>query len=1629
MLLHPAFVPLPSHFPCFHYLSRLDPPYPHFLTFVQEEVQLAQIIADAKQWEAKAKKSLQDLRKLSLPEAENLITAADGLPLRLDTRKILEAKVKDCRALAEEILSLVPARMGRSMAECQTLAALGAVLERAKEVQLQFPELDMLKAVITRTEGWISEAKVAVSETPDLRKLQSLLEEANTIPVNLSDTCEEIRGKVEQAHHWVEKVRKALPRKNKTRSNAGDAGKVDYSAARTLLSEGAGIRVDVKELDDIAGVLDTAETWLQRVREALEESTDEAGLQSLQALLCEADDIPVEMDEHKILAAEIEARRWGLRVQPRLDGSQVTVKTLEKLVAEAAGLRARLPIAAQDKKAWRLPQEIEARRRLQGAQSWLKIFRTCVNSNGLGLRKGVTVRKVLHLLQLAGDVPVDLSEQMRPLEEALAKAKRWLESSSEILKSCGIRSRTKFCLAEEKGDGEADTSVVDAASGESGQKSGQLCDNTADGRDNEELEDTGKKWDVDPNLDEDASSSAGEEGVCIFEGAKVHQEALTECVGEASEIGVELPEAESLKALLQRVQHWLDQLGVVCPKRTSKRRGMRLKVSVQEVRDLIDEGKAFPVDVSEEVEEITERLETTLKWQDEVQAELLDVAQEGLRESKAYKLKDVKDGRNGDRSDVPEVDEDDVFNESHENRVKRLETLLEQTSDVGIDSLEDDMISRHLKAHQWASNAIDLLEFVDPKANVTDICLAEIADVMNDGMELLYAEVADDDAACCASDCQQSSVASKGSLSAVDGDGALNTASPSLLSYSSKAGMACDERCTSAEAGDISAPDSDLLCAADVNSTKEGDQKGSVAAKTSTKEFEVYVTEQGEVKKRRLKQKMKKVLIQSHGKCDEVLMEMMVFWWDKTKILRQIWETSREWSKRATRLLSSGGEKVRLDVMEELLAETHSWDFEMELVNRVRAEVERGKNILSRATAALEGGETAKLELSALKSLITEGDKCKVYIEEIKALRKHLASGQRWIARCQKTRPEELDEMMVLAEEAKEIRVNLGEEYERVLHRIIRCCFCRQMVDGPLIRCTECGEKYHQRCFDIREADAVDWERRGWCCPRCLVRWHMRDALAKTMVIVSKWIAVPNATPLGPILPHGQPMMQTALYGMGGGGVGGVLDEHYARAVELTTGKVKAWMKRLLHAVMMCADRNAEEVRTLGTSKLVKGSVLVEVIRLAKGDLDVDKCADVKEVIWNLSVVFWGARLICQLRRRPSLVPLQALTAEMQSVGIHNEPLQVMLNNLIRRALEWIYKAKPILQQGWISGDQAVINVARLRELIQEKRNIPVRLLLERRLEAMLAEEVPEKRYCHCRGFYDGLFMVQCISCNEWFHGRCVQIRAEDLDRRTEYQCVNCSQLKSIPYPYPPYRAPDPESLLAEVDEEEEEAISDIILSGIGGGGGGGAEGMNLLDQDEEIFMADKGSLEGIFPCKKKLSSLDEASNHVDMYLLPLAPSMKRKKLGMGGAAESRRHLSGGAEGVSKKKQRPSPSSHGSKAGTGGGNGACASHTSKGNKLKAKRKGPSIDRNGRTLTGVDLDSLGTMGDLDKNPAPSSVGGASAVSVSSQESSKAVTSSKRGRVRKPHSRLQGDDFVFSGIAVSGSGGSGGLKKTG
>ena len=49
-----------------------------------------------------------------------------------------------------------------------------------------------------------------------------------------------------------------------------------------------------------------------------------------------------------------------------------------------------------------------------------------------------------------------------------------------------------------------------------------------------------------------------------------------------------------------------------------------------------------------------------------------------------------------------------------------------------------------------------------------------------------------------------------------------------------------------------------------------------------------------------------------------------------------------------------------------------------------------------------------------------------------------------------------------------------------------------------------------------------------------------------------------------------------------------------------------------------------------------------------------------------------------------------------------------------------------------------------------------------------------EKVYCTCRGPDDGSLMVQCDQCDEWYHGRCVEITPDEAADLGKYYCSAC---------------------------------------------------------------------------------------------------------------------------------------------------------------------------------------------------------------------------------------------------------------
>jgi hypothetical protein len=57
------------------------------------------------------------------------------------------------------------------------------------------------------------------------------------------------------------------------------------------------------------------------------------------------------------------------------------------------------------------------------------------------------------------------------------------------------------------------------------------------------------------------------------------------------------------------------------------------------------------------------------------------------------------------------------------------------------------------------------------------------------------------------------------------------------------------------------------------------------------------------------------------------------------------------------------------------------------------------------------------------------------------------------------------------------------------------------------------------------------------------------------------------------------------------------------------------------------------------------------------------------------------------------------------------------------------------------------------------------------------AGDTGEKLYCICRKPYvDGVFMIACDKCDDWFHGDCVSISSKDAKKMSSYTCAVCEQ-------------------------------------------------------------------------------------------------------------------------------------------------------------------------------------------------------------------------------------------------------------
>jgi hypothetical protein len=172
------------------------------------------------------------------------------------------------------------------------------------------------------------------------------------MPFDFTLELEILRDKRVQAKQWLERLKNSFPkaggsRVGSLRKNDGNneikdlpvnsGEKLALADMKLIVREGEELFDDetnrtaqVRELSKAQSVVEMAEEWLERVRDAITETIDDENedeataneqieaIEMLQELLSEADSMPVNMDECQVLRSHLLSLEWRTKARPIL---------------------------------------------------------------------------------------------------------------------------------------------------------------------------------------------------------------------------------------------------------------------------------------------------------------------------------------------------------------------------------------------------------------------------------------------------------------------------------------------------------------------------------------------------------------------------------------------------------------------------------------------------------------------------------------------------------------------------------------------------------------------------------------------------------------------------------------------------------------------------------------------------------------------------------------------------------------------------------------------------------------------------------------------------------------------------------------------------------------------------------------------------------------------------------------------------------------------------------------------------------------------------------------------------------------------------------------------------------------
>jgi hypothetical protein len=488
---------------------------------------------------------------------------------------------------------------------------------------------------------------------------------------------------------------------------------------------------------------------------------------------------------------------------------------------------------------------------------------------------------------------------------------------------------------------------------------------------------------------------------------------------------------------------------------------------------------------------------------------------------------------------------------------------------------------------------------------------------------------------------------------------------------------------------------------------------------------------------------------------------------------------SEKWAARVKTMLE--GDKASVAELRSIMKESASLALEhQELKKKLKAEVQRCSSWLTKARSALNGPQEKRLPLPAIKKLIADGDKVRGGAELLKQLKAEAKAATRWLSQVKKTGLQQgtatLAELKPLIPVALQIKVDLSEELKVLQAAVATICICRKAPSDFVITCSVCSEKYHGTCIEVRK-ESVERDPNvaaEYICILCRnkslnerAEIEMRDAFAR-------W------------LPYAEGFKPSA-----------------------TKGDNFSALAKVIHDALQLPHKD------IRTNFQVFGEVSsnIDALRLLPWPSGPDGEHQFKEaqiILQCLRILLWTGIFHWMFRGRPFVSVALRLLKEMPDMPIVDEEFHAALERITLKCTKWREDARALLRPPQGSAREKAMDVNKMKVLLQSTSGLSLQIPEENMIQS--AYDDSGARYCICRGANDGTWMVGCDTCDDWFHGRCVNFTVSDIE--SGFLCPYCSEKTGKQYAFgkPVAREPTNWDTLRDTEVDEANARSLPVL-------------------------------------------------------------------------------------------------------------------------------------------------------------------------------------------------------------------------